>query len=249
MLESIDILKQNKQLTTIEVWTDFQRLWDFWERLGADLVHTETVSRLYLENVDWGLMKEWVNQGELRAKKDEIELFEFKVCPEKIIEDLALLHTNIMQLVPSGDSAWTESTRTPNAIRDGEKKREQAGFGWYVLATQEKDGNLSGFTEIFFSPETPFWVSQLTTGVRAKYQGRGLGKWLKAAMLLYIKENLPETKLMVTGNFEHNAPIMSINKRMGFKLHKTEKCYNLKIEDLERFLKQPSKKGIISTNS
>jgi len=53
-------------------------------------------------------------------------------------------------------------------------------------------------------------------------------------MLLHIKKNLPKTTLMVAGNFKHNAPIMSINKRLGFKLHKTEKCYNIKIDELEK---------------
>jgi len=236
LIIALEVLKQNKHINTIETWTDFPRSWDFWEKLGAEVVHEEAVSRLYFDVANWNLMKEWVREGQLRAKKDKIELLKFKECPEEIIKNLATLHNDIMKIVPSGNTDWNQSERTPKTIRESEEKRREGGFGWQVLVTKENDGTLSGLTEVFFSSDTPFWVSQLSTGVKPQYQGRGLGKWLKAAMLLHIKENLPKTTLMVTGNFEHNAPIMSINRRMGFKLHKIEKCFNIKIEELEKRL-------------
>lgn len=45
--EALEVLKQNKHITTIETWTDFPRSWDFWDKLGAESVHEEAVSRLY----------------------------------------------------------------------------------------------------------------------------------------------------------------------------------------------------------
>ena len=55
-------------------------------------------------------------------------------------------------------------------------------------------------------------------------------------MQAFLKENLPEAILLVTGNADYNAPIMSINKRMGYKIFQVEKEYNIRIEDLRENL-------------
>jgi GNAT superfamily N-acetyltransferase len=123
-------------------------------------------------------------------------------------------------------------------LRKNEINHKERGFNWLILVTKEKDGTLSGLTEIFSFPDTPHWIAQELTGVLPKYTGRGLGKWLKAEMLLYIKENLPKTIYIQTGNAEHNAPMVSINERMGFRRHLSEKCYKIKLKELEKKLKK-----------
>ena len=138
-----------------------------------------------------------------------------------------------MQYVPFGDSDWTPSVITSKTLRENEEKHKERGFDWWVLVTKEKDGTLSGLTEIFSFPDTPHWVAQELTGVHPKYTGRGLGKWLKAEMFFYIKEKLPKTIFIRTGNADFNVPMVSINERMGFKRHQTEKCYKIKKEKLE----------------
>ncbi|HUU76900.1 MAG TPA: hypothetical protein VMX55_01050 [candidate division Zixibacteria bacterium] len=85
---------------------------------------------------------------------------------------------------------------------------------------------MSGMTEIFFSDENlPERVNTGLTGVKSIYRGRGLGKWLKASMMQYIKENLPKTDYIVTSNADHNVPMLSINTRKGFKHYLQRKSY------------------------
>ena len=95
-------------------------------------------------------------------------------------------------------------------------------------------------TDITYRPERETIVSQNLTGVREKYRGKGLGKWLKAAMLYKIKEEFPKAKIISTGNANSNAPMLAINEKMGFKLHKEGVNGQLKVEDLEKYLKERS---------
>ncbi len=237
LITFVEVIKQNKLITVLESCSAFPRVWEFWEKIGAKLTTEEGRNRLYLDEVNWDLMEEWVNKGRVKAQEEEIELLSFKECPEEIIEDYAVLITELDKDVPFGDTAWTPSIRPPKSVRESEENNKEKGFGWWVLVTKEKDGTLSGMTDISFSPDTPYWIMQHLTGVKQVYRGRGLGKWLKAEMLFYIKENLPETIFIQTGNANFNAPMLSINDRMGFKKHLTEKCHKIKLEELEQNLK------------
>ena len=80
-------------------------------------------------------------------------------------------------------------------------------------------------------------LTQALTGVDQRYRGHGKGKWVKAAMLLKIRERFPDVKIIVTGNATSNAPMIHINERMGFKLH--HEVYNMQVETekLGKYLK------------
>jgi len=49
-----------------------------------------------------------------------------------------------------------------------------------------------------YAPYKPQFIEQGFTGVRPDARGRGLGKWLKAAMLLHVREIYPGLKTVVT---------------------------------------------------
>ncbi len=233
---ALEILKQTDQITLIETCTTRQIMWEFWEGVCAKFTLDEDVNRLYLDDANWDLMEKWVKEGRDKAQEENIELLAFKDCPEGIIDEYTTLYSKIMEYVPFGESDWTPSIITAKDLRENEKNHKERGFDWWVLVTKENDGTLSGLTEIFSFPDTPHWVAQELTGVHPDQTGRGLGKWLKAEMLFYIKEKLPKTIFIRTGNADYNAPMVSINKRMGFKQHLTEKCYKIKLEKLEKNL-------------
>jgi len=53
---------------------------------------------------------------------------------------------------------------------------------------------------------------------------RGLGKLLKTEMLYLVREKMPKVIVIHTGNSKVNAPMLSINARMGFRTVLTVKC-------------------------
>ena len=160
---ALEIIKQNKLITILDTCSTFQRIWEFWEKIGAEITLEEGRSRLYLDEVNLDLMKEWNEEGRRRAQDEDVEILAFKECPEEIIEDFSSLNTEIFKLVPFGDTAWRPSIITPKILRESEEKSKKQGFGWWNIVTKEKDGNLSGLTAIYFAPNEPHWVGQTIT--------------------------------------------------------------------------------------
>jgi hypothetical protein len=59
-----------------------------------------------------------------------------------------------------------------------------------------------------------------------------LGKLLKAAMLLDMREHYPNVRFVDTDNFNSNRPMLKINARMGFELFEQFVFYKVSLHDL-----------------
>ena len=53
-------------------------------------------------------------------------------------------------------------------------------------------------------------------------------------MLLYVREKYPEVNIITTGNATTNAPMLSINNRLGFKVHKESVGAQITIDQLAK---------------
>ena len=126
---------------------------------------------------------------------------------------------------------------TPEYRRIREKQIKQRNGIWTTLVSKEENKAVSGLTEVIFYLDTPSIIHQDLTSVKEEFRGRSLGKWLKAEMLLWIKENYPDVKTITTENATINAPMLSINNRLGFKEYKSEKIYKFNVQELMAKLK------------
>ncbi|MCK5305242.1 MAG: GNAT family N-acetyltransferase [Candidatus Heimdallarchaeota archaeon] len=230
--EAIKIIKTYKGISVVEGCCIWKQEWEMWQKHGAKETYSADVNRVYLDEIDWNMMNDWREKGLEIAKAEEISLEIFENCPEEIIEEYTTLYYEILTLVPWGDMEWSPPEETPEYRRIKEERQAKMGKKWYTIITKEKDGKISGLTEILYNPKDDYWVHQILTGVKPEYRSRGLGKWLKAEMLFFIQEKLPEAILIHTGNAEVNAPMLSINERMGFKRYLTDKCFTVKLENI-----------------
>lgn len=209
--------------------------WKFNSKYGGKLVLEGAMNRLKLDEVDWDLLNSWKINGDTFAKENKIQLLFFDRVPDDILEDYAGIYTKLTKLVPVGelDEDYIE---TAESRRIREKEFQDIGVINLTVISIEENGIISGLTEVNYSLDRAQVVDQELTGVLPEFQGRGLGKWLKASMLFYIRENFPRAKFIDTGNADSNAPMLSINDRMGFKQHLVEKCYKFELSDLrEKF--------------
>jgi mycothiol synthase len=97
----------------------------------------------------------------------------------------------------------------------------------HVMLSREPDGLFSGVTELAWLQHGPALIYQMFTGVRPDARGRGLGKWLKAAMLEHAHELYPDARWISTENASSNAPMLAINKRLGFKTYRSRSEYQI----------------------
>lgn len=203
----------------------------FLQKIGAEL-EIGIENRLQLEEIDWTMVEQWVEEGQKRSP--ETKIVELDSVPEEIIEEFSRIYTET-----HNQQSWEELDQVAfifgsEYFRHLKKTFAETGIKWLVMITVEKDGKISGLTEMRYDPGMKTVITQELTGVKQEYRGRGLGKRLKAAMLVKIKEELPEVKTIRTENATTNSPMLSINERLGFKFFRESIEAHISIETVRK---------------
>jgi len=183
-------------------------------------------TRLNMDDVDWKMIEQWEQEGAERSPETTLEFC--TSIPEEILEDYCTKYTEVMNQMPLDELDIGDQIFTPELWRKFEEISAKTGETWLTAMLREKNGDISGLTDVIYTPSKAPLLTQQLTGVDQNYRGQGKGKWVKAAMLLKIREEFPDIKTITTGNATSNAPMLSINERMGFKLHR--EIFNLQIE-------------------
>ncbi len=231
--EIIKQAKKNSVITTLQCDTTYESGFEFCRKLEGTLALESIENRCYLNEVNWELMNEWRKQGRERSRLEERHLEWFQKCPEEIIEEYTNMYTETMNQQPLG-LIESRAKTTPESRRKQEQNFDDLGYIWQSVISREKNGAISGVTDVTFIPDRAHKIYQELTGVKSDYRGKGLGKWLKAEMLFYIKEHYPNVQYITTGNANANVAMLSINTRMGFKQYENRKIYKFKLADLEK---------------
>lgn len=206
----------------------------FFKKLKAEEALSGIENRLDLTKLDWDMIEEWVKEGPVRSPESRIEFFE--ECPDVIIEEYCKFYTQVGNQAPREDLDIGDFVITPDLRRTYEKYQKEVDVTWLTAITREPNGDISGMTEVLYRPSKDPLITQDLTGVSDKYRGTGKGKWLKAIMLQEVHKRFPTVTTVVTGNATTNAPMLSINERLGFKVHKESVVAQMKTEDLEKYL-------------
>ena len=201
----------------------------FCNKYGFSLALKAMINRLDLNTVDWEMIEQWQKEGPSRAEGVTIE--RFNEVSDKDIEEYCLLYTETDNQQPYGEIEQRDR-ETPASRRAWEEKIKKENGIWTTMISRERNGEISGMTEVFYYPDSPTRLDQNLTGVKDKYRGRGLGKWLKAEMLQWIKREYPKVKVIASRNATTNAPMLSINKRLGFREITSGGVYKTTIDDL-----------------
>lgn len=208
----------------------FLRWLGFEERMkGAE-------NRLDLEELDWTMVNSWVRDGEARSPQTRLQSIENRV-PDEMLDAWCEIRTALFNIMPFDDLDHGEITVTPeNMSRELYRWIDESGSTWHCLLAVASDGAIEGMTDVAYMPFEPDRIYQFLTGVRAGSQGRGLGKWLKAAMLLFLREQYPAARWVITENATSNAPMLAINDRLGFKEHMSGSTYQAELAKVAAFL-------------
>jgi GNAT superfamily N-acetyltransferase len=162
------------------------------------------------------MMELWVKRAEERASDYEL-LFMPSPMPEEHLEAFCNLW-QVMNTAPREDYEEDDEVLTPEMLRDMEAKDEaRAKDNLLYVARHKPTGTFAGFTGVTCHRLRPDLVWQGDTGVDPEHRNKGLGRWLKAAMALELRESQPDVRRIDTYNAGSNAPMLSINIEMGFK--------------------------------
>lgn len=203
----------------------------FLDWLGAKAKMTNLVSRLKLSQVDWQMLERWTAEGARRSPQTRLEVYDGGP-PESMWEEFAPQMTAMFNTMPLEDLELGDIIFTPERLRDWKERRKQLGVVLYSVMTREAEGVISGLTDTTWAPYRPTVIHQEFTGVRTDARGRGLGKWIKAAMLLHLRNVHPEIEMVITDNARSNGPMLKINRTMGFKTYREEVDYQMSRAEL-----------------
>lgn len=223
-------------------WTDEEDGKAFVEAIGAEVAQRTRESRLYLEKLDWEMVELWAAQGPKRSPETQVRFFDTRI-PDQHLEEFTKVLSESFNEMPRDAIKRGDWAITPQTIRQFEEEFREVGAHRLTAVSIEGDGHISGLTEMGYYPEEDWLIHQFMTGVRPPYRGRGLGKWLKAAMLLTLRADYPQVRAVSTANATTNAPMLDINVRLGFKPHKEAYIAQIPVTKVEAYLRTKALEG------
>lgn len=193
------------------------------------------INQLVVAHLDRSLMTDWRTAGRSRASDYAIEVWDGPV-PEERLAAFAEL-ANVMNSEPRGTLEIEDTLVTPEMIRDGERFLfSNASRRLIACARHVPTGCLAGFTELAWNPRRAAIVWQAGTGVVDAHRNKGLGRWLKATNIEAMLAANSEARFVRTGNADSNAPMLAINRKMGFAPFMSESEWQGRADEIARRL-------------
>jgi GNAT superfamily N-acetyltransferase len=207
----------------------------FMLRIGAQKGLEAHTNQLRMDELDAALVQDWLQRGEANLADFELGLWEGPYPDDKLPEVCELFDLTNQQ--PHGDLEIEDIHLTPEQIRQMEANifaRGNQRWSYYLI--ERSTGKFAGYSETVWNPNRPEVLRQDMTGVFPQYRNKGLGRWLKAAMLDKVIRERPQVKYIRTGNADTNAAMLKINNELGFKPYLADALWQVEIEKVMEYL-------------
>lgn len=203
--------------------------------MGAERRYVDHRNVLWLDRIPPGLLEDWLARAPERAAGYELIAIDAPTPDEWVEPYCALL--DVMNTAPRDDLDWDDEHTTPEEFRAIEARMlEQGRARWTLAAIETASGALAGFTELEWPAHAVDVVDQGNTGVMPAHRDRGLGRWLKAAMVERLRAERPLVNRIETWNAGTNEPMLAINHQMGFTLLEEIGTWQIPLETVEAWL-------------
>ena len=187
----------------------------FIKHVGAVEKHCRVEQRAVFADLDWPHLRQWEDGA--TAQGLTWERYAGRV-PRDVLVALLPVFTELLADVPLGELETGPIRWEMNGYDLWYQTLERVGGAHHLVLLRAPDGGVIGLSEAAWDVRAPGIVRQQLTAVARPWRSRGVGRALKAAMLRQVHELHPEATIIGTNNAEVNAPILSINARVGFKI-------------------------------
>jgi len=200
----------------------------FIESLGFRPIVEQVSSLLYMENAQWQLYQQWID----KVDQENFSTMVFQECPEYLIDEFCEFY-NVIKSYSHSRLILGNYQLDPKLRRQYEREYGmEAGYDWTTIIVLDHSGKIIGMTETYVEIEGTEAYQELT-GILPLYRGKGLAKWIKALMMLRIKERYPQLETIRTSNWrvndESTNPIIGLNTKIGYEELFSTTYYRLKM--------------------
>lgn len=186
------------------------------EELGLKKSFGDKRSRLWMADVDWDLMADWIDRASQRASDYHLLYLDLPIPDVHLKKWCEVQH--VMHTAPKEDLDFEFETWTPERWRDHEETMFASGDSMVAhVAVHTPSGDFVGLSNVFLQKHQPEIAWQGDTGVDPAHRNRGLGRWMKAATIEKVREGHSGVDRIDTFNAGSNEAMLSINVEMGYK--------------------------------
>ncbi|WP_052450355.1 GNAT family N-acetyltransferase [Actinomyces polynesiensis] len=137
--------------------------------------------------------------------------------PENLLDQLARIYALASTDMPSGELSEEPQVWDSQRVLRKEALVERSHQEWVLTAVRPVGGELVGWTTLVLSPTVPEIAYQEGTLVRADHRGHGLASWMKRVNLAELRARHPRVRRIHTWTDGANAPVIALNRRLGFR--------------------------------
>jgi GNAT superfamily N-acetyltransferase len=207
----------------------------FMNRIGAKKGLEAHTNQLRIADLDRGLITDWLDRNQRNLTQFELGFWD-GAYPEEQLQAIAELD-DLTNQQPTGDLEIEDMHITPEQLRQMEKNIFARGNQrWTFYLVDRATGKFAGYTETIWNNSRPEVLRQDMTGVFPQYRNKGLGRWLKVAMLEKVLKERPQVKYIRTGNADSNAAMLKINTELGFKPYMADTLWQVELQKVLEFL-------------
>jgi GNAT superfamily N-acetyltransferase len=201
----------------------------FLERLGGRPAFTGRRNALDIDGVDRPMLDRWSERAAERAGDYVLEAWDAPCPADRVEAFVDAMH--IMNTAPREDFDAEDDVFSVEWVRDHEAMNAARGAEqWVICAVHRPSGDIAGYTEVLLPSTWPTRVYQGDTGVDPAHRDKGLGRWLKAAMLRRLVVERPQVRRVVTFNAGSNEPMLNINHELGFRCIESRSVYQFDLK-------------------
>lgn len=154
-------------------------------------------------------------------------------APDDLVADYARARTAISE-APLGELRLAHPEWTVERVRQYEANARAAGTEVrVVVAVHEETGEVAGLTTMQFRLNEDEQGYQGDTAVLPGHRGHGLGRFMKAEMMRWIRAERPEMRKVTTHSASTNEHMIRVNRQLGYTV-------DMVLTDLEADLDQLS---------
>ncbi len=201
----------------------------FFNELEAKKENQLNYYTLSIKGVDNSLLNDWLDNHHVKTNRYHTVFSEY--VPDDIINEFTEVFTELMNDVIR-ENRQERFQETPEGLRKKIESFKSRDIKLVACLLYDKS-KLIGLTFVLVR-SGQVSANQEMTGIKSDYRGKQLGQFLKAQILVRMRDAFPQIEYLKTNCYNSNNPIIDINLRMGYILEKKISQYRVTKEALAK---------------